>query len=95
MSNDLKFWIARCVVVACIAIDLSLLARIKDAAMNPAHPHLTLIVVLLFLIFILSIPAVLYYYYAKSRRWETRKEQDQIALETLSKLGEQRKKDNS
>ena len=90
MSNDSRFWLARALVFACIAIELTLLADIKSAAMDPTHPHLKLLVVIFVVVLILSLPVALYYYAAKARRWENKDNQDQIALETLSKLGEQR-----
>lgn len=64
--------------------------------MNPDHPHLKLIVTIFILVLVLSLPITLYYYYAKARRWEDNQDtQNQIALETLAKLGEQRKKDST
>ena len=90
MSNDSKFWLARALVFACIAVNLTLLAAIQGAAMDPMHTHLKLLVVIFVIVLILSFPAALYYYAAKARRWENEDTQDQIALETLSKLGEKR-----
>jgi len=89
MSNDSKFWLARGLLAACIVIEISLLAGIKSAVMDPAHPHLKLTVALFVIILVLSLPALMHYYAAKSRRWEgSRPDQDKIAVETLAKLGE-------
>lgn len=103
MSNDLKFWLARGSVFACIGINLVLLGKIMGSVMNPTHPHLKLFVTVFVVALAISIPVTMYYYFAKAHRWEgNQQSQDQIALETLSKLGEQRQqridrtqKDNS
>ncbi|HEV7453724.1 MAG TPA: hypothetical protein VGO07_00525 [Candidatus Saccharimonadales bacterium] len=70
MSNDVKFWVWRTVMVALLFVDFSLLFKTIGEIMNPAG-HVALWATIFFVSVAGSIYVGFLYTVAKNKRWES------------------------
>ena len=91
MTNATKYRVAQAILVVCVAASALSLSRMVPAGMSgEVHTVKLWFGVLVFFLIVGIMAAVAYYYY-RSRRFDT-KDQQQIAVETLAKLGEQNRR---
>lgn len=98
MSNDMKFWVARLVVLCCIVLDVAVLFKMAGKAMErwggQGGPSLVPWIALFFVVSAAGMAAGVFYYQFKARRFDSSQtEADKIAVETLARLGS--RKDNA
>lgn len=98
ISNDLKFWVARFVVLGCILIDLGVLVRTAGLAMSQrggqTGPGLAFWIAAFFVVCLAGMASTLWYYRLKARRFTSAiQSADKLAVETLAGLGASKRKD--
>lgn len=93
VSSDLRFWLARFAVFAGIGFEIFLVAKIKDAGFSEQHTQLKVWAIIFAVAIPINLAITVYYYFSKASRWQSSvKDRDQVAVETISKLGSEKTK---